>query len=232
MNPKDFYDRTAEIYDGRHDNATARRICHMEEKLIKKYTNGLVLDIGCGTGGHLKFADWIGIDVSKNMLATARKKSDVNLSAARAEFLPFRDESLDSLCMFNVLNLCDAEQACREAARVVKRNGVAIVSATSAWDRKNISFFRRLFSKPVSFQKNVRIEKSRLRFHLFSRNELIGLFAGNGFTLLHFDGLYSLQQPYWGWHREFTLLEKFRLKLERVMPKHPARVYFCVFRRR
>lgn len=228
-NIRKAYDSIAENYDVRHSNATARAMRHREEKLIEKYASGRVLDIGCGTGVHLS-GNRIGIDVSSAMLGKAREKGSVAMAAA--ESLPFADESFDSaLCMFTVLNLCDAEKAVKEMKRVLKKDGIIIVSVASIWDREKANIIKKVTRKQKSKSRNVRIYGQRLSFHLFTKDGFVSLFEKNDFYTEHIEGMFALQKPYWGWFREFTTKEKAALSLDRFLPPASAALIFGVFRR-
>ena len=144
MDAKKFYDSTAMGYDERHSNARTKYMRDIEDTIIKKYGSGRALDIGCGTGQHLKYAN-VGVDISAEMLREAKKKGHDLLVQAKAEELPFADNSFDSiLCIFTVLNLCDYNKAVNEIHRVIKKNGIAIVSAASVWDHSKENLAKRI----------------------------------------------------------------------------------------
>lgn len=229
---KDFYDSTAHNYDKRHDNPTTKYMRHVEDKLIRKYAHGLVLDIGCGAGAHLGLLNnAVGLDISRSMLKEARNKTDKSLIQARAENLPFSDNYFDSIiCMFTVLNLCDYDAAAKEMHRVLKPGGTAVVSVASVWDRLDKKIWQK--ARDVrSISKNVRIEGHRLTFHLFGRKDFIDLFRSNGFRKIDFHSLFTMQKPYWGWYRSFSLWEKLKLKADYFVPHRAGRIYIGVFQK-
>lgn len=235
MDAKKLYDATASRYEKRHKNTRICEMRKMEGDLIKKFSSGLVIDIGCGTGQHLKNGR-IGVDVSAEMLLQARKKGFGLLVQAKAEELPFKDDSFDTvLCIFTVLNLCDYEKVAKEIDRILKKNGTAIVSAASIWDHSKDGLLKRVLSRRKSNLFSMRIEKFRFRFFAFSKDELIYLFRE--FKLVKFKGLYTIAKPYWGWHRNYSAAEKIILKTEFFLEKilqplnRAARMYFAVFKK-
>ncbi len=92
-----------------------------------------LLDIGCGTGTFLEFFwscgfDLTGIDLSPDMLASAREKighrADLHLGSA--EHLPFEDREFDYASIMTVLEFVDDPAlVLLEAARVA-RKGILI----------------------------------------------------------------------------------------------------------
>ncbi len=229
---KKFYDSTAHSYDERHDNATARYMRSVEEKIIRKYAKGRVLDVGCGTGHYLRLLEnSTGIDISPAMAREARKKTKNKVMVCGAEKLPFPDNSFDSaICMFSVLNVCDHQKAVKEINRVLKPGGAAIASVTSSWDASKARIWQKSKdSEPA--RKSVRIEGFRINLHLFGRKEFVELFRQNGFNKIDFHSLFTIQRPYWGWYREFTLLEKIKLKADYVVPHRAGRIYIGVFQK-
>ncbi len=232
-NIQSLYNVTSNKYDKRHDNATTRHLRKREMEAMKKHVKGLVLDIGCGTGVYTDVADdYVGIDTAKNMLEEARKKSNRVFVAASAEELPFGNETFDTaICMFTVLNLCDYKKAAREMRRVLKNGGFAVVSVASVWDRKNYRFLDKLRDTHDSDTKNIRIEKGKLKFRLFTKDELTKLFKKEEFDLTEFHGVYKWQEPYWNKYVKFSLLAKIKLLLERVLPSKTGRIFIAVFRK-
>ncbi len=228
-----LYDKAAGSYDRRHDNDTTRYLRKREKEMLKKHAKGVVIDVGCGTGVYAGlFGDYIGLDASTNMLNEARKKSNMPYTVANAEHLPLKDSSADTaICMFTVLNLCDFRRSVKEMRRVLKSGGIAIVSAASVWDRKNYSFWNRPKGVYDSDVKNVRIEKDKLKFKLFTKDELIKLFKKEGFGLTEFHGIYKWQEPYWNRYVKFGMKEKLKLLLENLLPAQTGRIYIAAFRK-
>ncbi len=235
MQAKEFYDKTAEKYDVRHDNDTIRYMQEFEKKFITKYAFGRTLDIGCGTARSLLWLkNAFGCDTSQEMLRKAKSKTKFPLIQCEAENLPYKDGNFDSVtCIFTVLNLCDYEKAVKEMSRLLKPGGVAIVSVASVWDRKNEKLLKRMLSNEKSTRINARIEKMRLKFHLFGKDDLVNLFENNGFSLKEFRGFYFLQKPYWGWYRSFTFKEKTKMLAENFLRfsvfNKAGRMYFAAF---
>jgi SAM-dependent methyltransferase len=231
MEVKRFYDLTAEKYDNRHSNYMIRHMRKLEEKLIRKYSSGRFLDIGCGTGPHLSSVDSVGIDISLRMLSEAKNKGCRNLVQGRAEQLPFPDNSFDTiLCMFTVLNLCDSEIAVEEMKRLLKRGGRILISVTSVWERGNKPLAKKIFASTEPCRKKMRIEGFRLNFHAFTKEEFLDLFRE--FKLEFFRGIFIVQNPWWGWHRDFSIFEKLKLRIDKFQfLNKSARLYFAVFRK-
>jgi SAM-dependent methyltransferase len=89
---------------------------------------GIGLEVGVGTG---RFADplgiRIGVEPAKAMADRARKRG-IEVHEARAEALPFRDESFDFVLM--VTTICfleDPLQALEEAKRILRPGGRIII---------------------------------------------------------------------------------------------------------
>ena len=95
-----------------------------------------VLDVGCGDGVFLKYADLKGaithgIDSSSSGIWWARKKTGCeNLYVGSTDALPFPDDMFDLVVMIDVINyLNDYAGAIREACRVLVAGGkLAIMS--------------------------------------------------------------------------------------------------------
>jgi tRNA wybutosine-synthesizing protein 2 len=192
---KEFYDKTAEIYDLRQKNAWTHKLRETEIKLLDEHTRGSVLDIGCGTGFHLAWLSenkpeckLTGLDISKDMLRSAKHNAPAaKFVDGKAEQLPFEDNIFDTaICMFSTLNLCDYTKALAEMFRVLRPNGKLILSVSSVWDNDG---------KP---EKRIRIEKEILRLHLFDANELKKELERTGFKIISFDSLFRAKRPRWG----------------------------------
>ncbi len=91
------------------------------------------LEVGIGTG---RFAEplgiTIGVEPSKKMAEVARLRG-LEVVDAVAEYLPFADESFDSVLM--VTTICfvdDLERSFREAWRVLNRKGAIVIGFVDA----------------------------------------------------------------------------------------------------
>jgi ubiquinone/menaquinone biosynthesis C-methylase UbiE len=229
MPTETLYERTADVYDVRHNSPTTERVRVLEKSLIRKYAHGKSLDVGCGTGYHLGLVqDIVGLDPSREMLEKAKSKGK-KLVHGKGEKLPFPDGGFDTvLCLFSVLNVCDAERTVREIRRVLKSGGLAIVSVASAWDHTHMSFWRKIRTSPEKFRiKNFRVAGERAKLRLFTKRDFISLFEG--FSIMRTDSLYRIVKPNWNNFRDFSGWEKFLLRIERIFPKQYGNMYFGVF---
>lgn len=112
----------------------------------RKYAKGKLIDIGCGRMPYRKIFEplvdsYIGVDhpqVSK--LYKSSVKPEV---LADAKKLPFRSNSFDTALLIQVLEHVDApDKVIKEAARVLKPNGVLVLS---------VPFFYPLHDMPYDF---------------------------------------------------------------------------------
>ncbi len=108
------------------------------QKAVSRYTAPRVLDLGCGAG-HVSFAaapfaqSITAYDLSPHMLAVvaqaASERRLVNIETRQgpAENLPFEDASFDLVVSrMSAHHWLDVPAALKEAARVLKRNGMAL----------------------------------------------------------------------------------------------------------
>jgi len=139
------YDRIAK----RHDELAnkyyfLRRMETIQDNVPK---NSKILDVGCGTGRflmNLEYSYAVGMDLSFQMLSVAReklkKKNTCFVQADAENAFPFRDSSFDAvLFMDSIEHIPKIEKTLCEAHRVVKENGIAIISTPNSsaqilWD--------------------------------------------------------------------------------------------------
>ncbi len=141
-----MFDRVAPRYDvlnrllsGRRDIGWRRRAV----ALARLAANEVALDLGVGTG-DLAFellaasdpsAKVVGVDLSEGMLAVVRERARRGALGARfearaadAQHLPFADASFDRVtAAFTVRNLGDLDAGLREARRVLRPGGRAVI---------------------------------------------------------------------------------------------------------
>lgn len=90
---------------------------------------GRVLDLGCGTGRNLRLFDVeskvMGLELDLGLLAAARRRApDMSLVVGRAEDLPFRSGSFDTVVSSLVFcSVADPARGLRETARILDSRG-------------------------------------------------------------------------------------------------------------
>jgi len=123
---KEDYDKTAEFYDSRYREVQYSKFQEMLANLVLK---GKILDLGCGTGLLGEFLDrkLIGVDVSFGMLKSGENRE--YFVQGDMENLPFNDNTFDIVLSFSaVMNLADLKKGLLEAKRIIKKNGLFIVT--------------------------------------------------------------------------------------------------------
>lgn len=112
--------------------------------LISSAAGGALLDVGCGTGQMLRFlaekrsGDFAltGVDQSSAMIEQARLVvgEGPSLVVGKAQELPLADETFDVVVATGVYEYVrDVEGALTEAARVLKPEGLAVVTMQNRW---------------------------------------------------------------------------------------------------
>lgn len=107
------------------------------ENLVNRYCKGGdLLEYGCGKGYESFF--WakkgfnvVGIDISGEAIKRAKKfarerKINANFYEMNAENLKFQNESFDVVFGLGILHHLDLNRACREIARVLRKDGHAV----------------------------------------------------------------------------------------------------------
>ncbi|PIR57960.1 MAG: hypothetical protein COU71_01235 [Parcubacteria group bacterium CG10_big_fil_rev_8_21_14_0_10_38_31] len=169
--------------------------------LIKE--NDKILDLGCGNGRFFeqfagKNIDYTGSDTSEELLKIARERYKTVAKFIKTEGinLPFDNEVFDTTFSFAVLHHIPSlklrEQFIKEARRVLKDDGIIVVSVWNLWQKKFIptiikyallSLFKlsNLDFKDIYLDFN-KYKKSRL-LHAFTKRELKRLIEKNGFKI-------------------------------------------------
>lgn len=125
---KNPFDNIAEQYDAWFDENPV--LYQSELDALKTFVprEGRGLDIGTGTG---RFADELGITTGIEpapIMAEMARRKGIEVQIARAEELPFADETYDYAMMVTVdCFLDDLEAAYREAYRVLKAGGRLVI---------------------------------------------------------------------------------------------------------
>jgi ubiquinone/menaquinone biosynthesis C-methylase UbiE len=139
-----YYDKIAENYDSsRFSNSYGKYINNQENRILKKYLNQenvkLNLDLACGTGRFLNYADY-GIDISSEMIKISKSKfPSKNIIIGDAEQLPYKNEYFENTISFHLfmhLDITTMEKILSEVSRVTKKEGLFIFDIPSLKRRK------------------------------------------------------------------------------------------------
>jgi ubiquinone/menaquinone biosynthesis C-methylase UbiE len=174
------------------------------EKLPKK---SIVADIGCGNGRHLKpcakkCKKVIGIDLSKELLDIVKEKLDfekiknVTLIHADATNIPNDDESVNAALyiatLHNIKGRNNRIKSLKEIKRILKKNGVALISVWSRWqDKYRKQFFKKWFTQKGSsefgdvdiYWRQNGLDIPRF-YHLYSKKEFQKDLTEAGFKIV------------------------------------------------
>lgn len=105
------------------------------DRWARRYANGVVLEIGCGHGHHLRYSEnsyplYIGLDIENKFLRTLRERFlGMIVVNGDAYALPFQDNSVD--CVLSVYcfeHLRCLPECLAEIRRVLKLEGELLVS--------------------------------------------------------------------------------------------------------
>ncbi len=135
---------------------------------------GLILDVGCGTGRNLaKGKKYIGFDFAEKQIAYAEEKATKEgikalFSVASAADMPFKDSSFDAVLVSNTLHtMRDREKCLKEISRVMKPNALAFISV---WNKRQPRFFLKPKESMIPWKVG---NASVMRYYyFFTQNEL------------------------------------------------------------
>ncbi len=153
----EIFDNEAKSYDTWYTTPLGRFVDELETlavmETLQPKSSEIILDVGCGTGNYaIKLAQRgcivVGIDISEEMLAIARKKCQelnlrIELLNANAESIPFADNYFDSVVSIATFEFIrNPQKALEEMFRVVKINGkivVGFINRESPWGELYLS---------------------------------------------------------------------------------------------
>jgi len=114
---------------------------------LMRVKSGLLLDVACGLGYLLDFAEEygatsIGIDLSRVALEKAHKeRPERRLVESNGESLPWQDNTFDYVtCLGSLEHYINPDQGAREIARVLKPSGKAAINLPNSHHIQAIYF--------------------------------------------------------------------------------------------
>jgi ubiquinone/menaquinone biosynthesis C-methylase UbiE len=163
-----------------------------------------VLDVGAGTGALTvelvrRGVRAAAVDPSPSFAASlARRLPDVEVEQGPAEDLPWPEASFDaSLAQLVLTFMNDAPRGVAEMRRVVRPGGVV---AACMWDRDGMEMLAAVHRTQRALAAGGETTEARTAYR--SREEIEGLFAGDGFAdvqteLLEVEAEYSGFDEFW-----------------------------------
>jgi len=152
--------------------------------------NGIILDVGCGTGRNLvKDKKYVAFDFAEKQTEFAKKKAtkegiEAFFSVASAADIPFKDNSFDAVLVSNTLHtMRDREKCLKEIARVMKPNALAFISV---WNKRQPRFFLKPKESMIPWKVG---NASVMRYYyFFTRNELRKTIERSGLRVVKIYG--------------------------------------------
>jgi ubiquinone/menaquinone biosynthesis C-methylase UbiE len=144
---EEYYSHLANQYDqDRFDNSYGQFIDIQEKNMVRNIlteNKEKVLDLGCGTGRFLEFAQY-GMDISPEMIEIAKIKYPSRyLFTGNAMNTNFEDSFFDAIISFHLFmhfNREVTEKVLDEAHRILKKGGKIIFDIPSLKRRKIINY--------------------------------------------------------------------------------------------
>lgn len=154
-------------------------------ELLKKYIKGKsVLDVGCGVGVYVDQLAMMGyqasgVDIVKDFLEEAKKNKEGEFFLGSAEKLPFKDNSFETILLFDILEHGDERKILLEAKRVAQKRVLVIVPRVVDSELKESGVIFRHYS-----------DKSHLREYL--GDDFKKLSDNVGLKLIHLQTVHNL----------------------------------------
>lgn len=145
---KEYYNNLAPSYDTNRFENSYGKFIDLQERLfltncLKNINSNQILDLGCGTGRLLEFANY-GVDFSLNMLEVSKSKfPNKKILEGTVTSIPLENNSLDYIYCFHVIMHLDKETTLgflSETLHKLNNNGRLIFDFPSKKRRKLLNF--------------------------------------------------------------------------------------------
>ncbi len=182
-------------------------------RILAKFNNGILLDLGCGNGGitaflreKTKLSDFYGVEISAEGVSLAREKGikafEVDIGTSK---LPFENSFFDVVFCGEVIeHLFNTDFILDETHRVLKPNGLLVLTTPNlgAWYNRFALLFGFQPSISVSLQnpelgkpfekafKKQSAGGSEAHIRFFTRRALESLIRIHGFEILRTQSSY------------------------------------------
>lgn len=167
-------------------------------KLIQLKKNNTLLDVGCGSGVHLKqlidrCAKIYGIDISQEMINEAKiffqkiyPENKWSLKVADCHKIPFKNNYFDWVIAMGLLDYVeDWKKVIRESVRVLKKHGNLVFSIP-----KKPSFFGFLRTKTGNQIKKIIFKLPPVK-NVISKKELYSYIGGLNLDNIYIESIWS-----------------------------------------
>lgn len=133
------------------DKSWRNKACNKTFELYNQKKIDKIVDVACGTGDMIMF--WkqiasengialnniVGVDPSVGMMEVGKKKlPEVDFIEAFATEMPLKDESADIISIsYGIRNVVERQEAFNEFARVLKKDGLVVISEFTKNEKTN-----------------------------------------------------------------------------------------------
>ncbi len=217
---RDWFDADYAALYAHRDEAEAEAAVATLLGAAPELAAGPVLDLGCGSGRHLKVLsrtnpEALGMDLSKPLLDLVDPELRPRLLRGDMRALPFRDEALAGVCLWFTPFGYFGDEAnaalARDLGRVVRPGGLVLLDyldadhlaahlvAEDVVERNGLRVLSRRFLEGPRVVKRMRIEhlaggpvrEVSESVRLYRPGELLEIFAAAGFRLRRAFGDYA-----------------------------------------
>jgi ubiquinone/menaquinone biosynthesis C-methylase UbiE len=166
----DFDQKVAQSYDEWYETDFGKYTAFAQNELminlLKPLLGQTLLDIGCGTGNHLRLfrklgLNPVGLEPSIFMLKKAKEKlkNETKLILAKGEELPIKDNAFDLAILFTTVEFCqNPTEVLKEVGRVTQKK--IFIGVLNSWS-------------PLAIKRRVR---GWFRFSLYNNAEFYNIY--------------------------------------------------------